>query len=121
MSDLRWFPPSLIDEAALDAAIRQLPRFGRFHYSVGLDSTQARALEVLHRYDNLGISFVTESQELGRGRAGRRWISPPASGLLFSTILPAELPNASLCAVGFWAALAVSDAISNVCSVTANM
>ena len=118
MSDLRWYPPTLIDEAALVSAIRDLPRFGSVRYSVGTDSTQLRALEVLHRLDVLGISFVTESQEVGRGRAGRRWSSPPAAGLLYSTILPVELSANALPAVGFWAALAVADAVASVCSVT---
>jgi BirA family biotin operon repressor/biotin-[acetyl-CoA-carboxylase] ligase len=121
MSDLRWYPPSLIDEAALGSAIRDLPRFGSVRYSVGTDSTQLRALDVLHRLDALGISFVTESQDVGRGRAGRRWSSPPASGLLLSTILPEELSTPSLPAVGFWAALAVRDAVAAVCSITLAM
>jgi BirA family transcriptional regulator, biotin operon repressor / biotin---[acetyl-CoA-carboxylase] ligase len=118
MSDLRWFPPKLIDEAELVSAIRCLPRFGSVRYSVGTDSTQSRAYDVLQRLDALGISFVTESQEVGRGRAGRRWSSPPAAGLLFSTILPAELSANALPAVGFWASLAVADAVAAVCSVT---
>jgi len=118
MSDLRWFPPTLIDEAALSSAIRDLPRFGSVRYSVGTDSTQSRALDVLHDLDALGISFVTESQDVGRGRAGRRWLSPIASGLLFSTILPHELDAASLPAVGFWTALCVVDSIASVCGVT---
>ena len=118
MSTLRWYPPTLIDETALRNVVRGLPRFGDVRYLVGTDSTQSRALEILHRLDALGISFVTESQDMGRGRSGRRWISPPAAGLLFSTILPAELRGASLPAVGFWAALAVADAVKSVCSVT---
>ena len=118
MSDLRWYPPSLIDEAALVAATRALPRFGSVRYSVGTDSTQLRALDVLHRLDALGISFVTESQDVGRGRRGRRWMSPPASSLLFSTILPLELRSPALPAVGFWSSLAVADAVASVCGIT---
>jgi BirA family biotin operon repressor/biotin-[acetyl-CoA-carboxylase] ligase len=38
--------------------------------------------------------------------------------LLFSTILPRELRGDSLPAVGFWASLAVADAVLNVCSIT---
>jgi BirA family biotin operon repressor/biotin-[acetyl-CoA-carboxylase] ligase len=121
MSGLHWFPPSLIDEAALGSAIRDLPRFGSIRYSVGTDSTQSRALEILHRLDALGISFVTESQEVGRGRAGRRWTSPPASGVLVSTILPLELRGGSLPAVGFWTALCVADAVDDVCRITLGM
>ena len=121
MSDLRSFPPSLIDEDALESGIRDLPRFGIVRYSVGTDSTQSRALDVLHDLDARGISFVTESQDTGRGRATRRWTSPIASGLLFSTILPAELSAASLPAVGFWSSLAIAHATESVCSVTLDM
>lgn len=121
MSDLRSFPPSLIDEDALESGIRDLPRFGIVRYSVGTDSTQSRALDVLHDLDARGISFVTESQDIGRGRAARRWTSPIASGLLFSTILPADLSTTSLPAAGFWSALAVARAVASVCGVTLDM
>jgi BirA family biotin operon repressor/biotin-[acetyl-CoA-carboxylase] ligase len=121
MSDLRSFPPSLIDEDALESGICDLPRFGVVRYSVGTDSTQSRALDVLHDLDAGGISFVTESQDVGRGRATRRWTSPIASGLLFSTILPADLSAASLPAVGFWSSLAIVHAAMSVCSVTLDM
>jgi len=121
MSDLRSFPPSLIDEDALESGIRDLSRFGVVRYSVGTDSTQSRALDVLHDLDARGISFVTESQDIGRGRAARRWTSPIASGLLFSTILPADLSASSLPAVGFWASLAIAKAVLSVCSVTLDM
>jgi len=121
MSDLRSFPPSLIDEDALESGIRDLPRFGVVRYSVGTDSTQSRALDVLHDLDARGISFVTESQDVGRGRATRRWTSPIASGLLFSTILPADLSAAALPAVGFWSSLAIAHAVTSVCSVTLDM
>src|SRR5215471_13498754 len=121
MSDLRSFPPSLIDEDALESGIRDLPRFGIVRYSVGTDSTQSRALDVLHDLDARGISFVTESQDVGRGRATRRWSSPIASGLLFSTILPADLSAASLPAVGFWSSLSIAHAVTSVCSVTLDM
>jgi BirA family transcriptional regulator, biotin operon repressor / biotin---[acetyl-CoA-carboxylase] ligase len=118
MPGLRWYPPSLIDEAALRSAIGGLRRFGGVRYSVATDSTQSRALEILHRLDALGISFVTESQDAGRGRGGRRWCSPPASGLLFSTILPADIRVASLPAVGFWASLCARQSVLNVTGVT---
>lgn len=121
MSDLRSFPPSLIDEDALESGIHDLPRFGVVRYSVGTDSTQSRALDVLHDLDARGISFVTESQDMGRGRAARLWTSPIASGLLFSTILPADLSAPSLPAVGFWSSLAVAHAAASVCDVTLDM
>ncbi len=107
------FPPVLLDEAAIAAGTRSLEKFGRIRYSVTVESTNACALESLYAYDALGISFVTEMQEAGRGRGGRTWTSPPAAGLLCSTILPAEIPNPSLAAVGFWTSLALRAAIDD--------
>lgn len=105
------FPPTLIDEAALQAAIGRLPRFGRIQYFVSVDSTNTQALAVIHQQHALGISFVTESQEYGRGRAGRRWFSPAGAGVYCTTILPVEVENRTLPAVGFWAGLAAASAI----------
>ena len=107
----------LLDEAAVASLADRLARFGRVRYSVSVDSTNARALESIHAYDALGISFVTEYQASGRGRAGRAWGSPPAAGLLCSTILPTEVPPAVLPAVGFWASLAARSAVLSVCGV----
>lgn len=111
------YPPKTLDYAVLAALADRFPRFGRVRYSVSVDSTNARALESIHAYDALGISFVTELQGVGRGRAGRVWESPPAAGLLCSTILPAEVPHQVLPSVGFWASLAAQQAIVEVCSV----
>lgn len=111
------YPPKTLDYAVLAALADRFPRFGRVRYSVSVDSTNARALESIHAYDALGISFVTELQGVGRGRAGRVWESPPTAGLLCSTILPAEVPQEALPAVGFWASLAARTAVLEVCSV----
>ncbi len=99
-----------LDLATLTSLVSALPRFGKFSYFASVDSTNALAAERLHTNDNFGISFVTESQTGGRGRAGRRWESPPGSGIYCSTILPADIPNRSLPSVGFWASLAVREA-----------
>jgi len=67
--------------------------------------------------DALGTSFVTESQEEGRGRAGRRWYSPAGAGIYCTTILPAELENRALPAVGFWASLSAVSAVRIECGI----
>lgn len=100
----------LLDLATLTSLVSALPRFGRFSYFTSVDSTNALAVERLYLHDSLGISFVTESQYKGRGRAGRTWESPAGSGIYLSTILPAELRSSALRAVGFWASLAVREA-----------
>ncbi|SRR5579872_816657 len=100
----------LLDLATLTSLVSALPRFGTFSYSASIKSTNAVALERLYSNDAFGISFVTETQTQGRGRAGRSWESPAGSGIYASTILPAELSAAALPAVGFWASLAVREA-----------
>lgn len=98
----------LLDMASIADQVSKLPRFGRIEYFVSVDSTNALALERLSiDSDSQTISFVTESQENGRGRSGRKWLSPPGSGLLLTTILPGDLPSRTLLAINFWAALAV--------------
>ncbi|MDQ6824737.1 MAG: biotin--[acetyl-CoA-carboxylase] ligase [Candidatus Eremiobacteraeota bacterium] len=103
-----------LDLASLRSQVSELPRFGRVEHFTSVRSTNAVAVERLYSNDSFGISFVTESQDEGRGRAGRAWFSPPQAGLLVSTILPSELPSRALPAVGFWAALAVREAVSKV-------
>ena len=100
-----------LDMVLLGSRILQFPRFNRVEYFTSIGSTNAVAVERLYHNDCFGISFVTESQTEGRGRAGRSWVSPPGAGLLASTILPSELPPKALPAVGFWAALAVRAAV----------
>lgn len=50
-----------------------------------------------------GSTWVAESQDSGRGRQGRAWISPPGENLLFSVLLrvpcpAARLPQLAICA-----------------------
>lgn len=115
------YPPTLLNEAALASLADRLTRFGRVRYSVSVDSTNARALASIQTYDALGISFVTEYQGVGRGRAGRAWESPPAAGLLCSTILPAEVSHLVLPAIGFWASLAAQSAVRSTSGVNTTL
>jgi BirA family biotin operon repressor/biotin-[acetyl-CoA-carboxylase] ligase len=65
-----------------------------------------------------GTTFVAEYQRAGRGRkAGRAWIAPPGSALLFTTILPHAVAVDALWAVPFWTALAVADGVEAACGV----
>jgi BirA family transcriptional regulator, biotin operon repressor / biotin---[acetyl-CoA-carboxylase] ligase len=111
----------LLDLATLTSLVSGLPRFGTFSYSASVESTNALALERLYTNDSFGISFVTETQTQGRGRAGRAWVSPAGSGLYMSTILPAELRARALPAVGFWASLAVREAVLGETGVTLDL
>jgi BirA family biotin operon repressor/biotin-[acetyl-CoA-carboxylase] ligase len=57
-----------------------------------IGSTNEEALRRARQGAPGGTIVVAESQTQGRGRKGRRWISPPGSGLYFSLILRPEQP-----------------------------
>jgi BirA family transcriptional regulator, biotin operon repressor / biotin---[acetyl-CoA-carboxylase] ligase len=58
-----------------------------------------------------GVVVFAESQTKGRGRLGRKWISPPEQGLWFSVLLRPQLPPASVTQLTIAAATAVARAI----------
>ena len=81
-------------------------------------STNDDAARLLGEPTAAGATLVAEFQTAGRGRkAGRSWIAPPGSALLFTTILPRAVAADALWAVPFWVALAVADGVEAGCGV----
>jgi BirA family transcriptional regulator, biotin operon repressor / biotin---[acetyl-CoA-carboxylase] ligase len=81
-------------------------------------STNDDAAALLGDPTAAGATLVAEFQTAGRGRkAGRAWIAPAGSALLFTTILPVNVAAGALWAVPFWAALAVADGVEEGCGV----
>jgi len=58
-----------------------------------------------------GVVVFAESQSKGRGRLGRKWISPAGQGLWFSVLLRPQVPPASVTQLTVAAATAVARAI----------
>jgi len=59
-----------------------------------------------------GAVLVADAQSAGRGRLGRRWVSPPGTSLSFSVLLrPAAVPPASRAWVPLLAGVAVAAAL----------
>ncbi len=57
-----------------------------------IGSTNEEALRRARLGAPAGTIVIAECQTQGRGRKGRRWISPPASGLYFSVLLRPDQP-----------------------------
>jgi len=106
-----------LDAAALAARVAPLPRFCNTRYLSSVDSTNAAALALFDDASAHGLTIVAEWQTAGRGRAGRVWTSPRGSGIMMSTIMPDDLPNAVLPALGYWTSLCVAEAIARSCGV----
>ncbi|NWJ45224.1 MAG: biotin--[acetyl-CoA-carboxylase] ligase [Chloroflexi bacterium] len=65
----------------------------RFSYFPSIDSTNLEARRYLNSTTNPqpGI-LVADLQLAGRGRLGRSWQAPPASGLMCTVVIPIETP-----------------------------
>jgi BirA family biotin operon repressor/biotin-[acetyl-CoA-carboxylase] ligase len=59
----------------------------RIEFFAEIGSTNDVAVERAASTDCEGIVVVADAQTAGRGRRGRTWFSPPASGLYVSTVL----------------------------------
>ena len=90
-------PSSLLPESVTP---RLRGRFGHPYLYVETCPSTQRLLGEEH---SEGAVALTEEQTEGRGRLGRRWLSPPGVSLLFSILLEppvetAQLPELSLVA-----------------------
>ncbi|HVN14943.1 MAG TPA: biotin--[acetyl-CoA-carboxylase] ligase, partial [Anaerolineales bacterium] len=75
-----------MDERTLQAALRDLP-LGGLHYFRSIGSTNDEALAWATENAPDFSLVVADEQTAGRGRAGRKWFTPPESALAFSLIL----------------------------------
>jgi BirA family biotin operon repressor/biotin-[acetyl-CoA-carboxylase] ligase len=98
----------MFDEAAVVARVAAT-RFARVRYVIETASTNDDAARELGSQAGHGSVLVAEHQTGGHGRRGRRWVSAPGSGLLFTVTLPEPIAASSLWAVPFWCALAVQE------------
>jgi BirA family biotin operon repressor/biotin-[acetyl-CoA-carboxylase] ligase len=84
-------------------------------------STNDEALSLAREGAPTGIMVVAESQERGRGRLGKEWLSPPAVGLYCSIILRPRLAPDALPRLTLAAGLAVSRAIEKTCCLAVRL
>ena len=64
-----------------------------------------------------GLTVVAGEQTGGRGRRGRSFVSPPGKGLYLSALLKPDCPLGEVPALTAWSAVAVCDAIEELCGV----
>jgi BirA family transcriptional regulator, biotin operon repressor / biotin---[acetyl-CoA-carboxylase] ligase len=90
-------------------------RFGRPYVYVEVCPSTQRLLMEEH---SEGAVALTEEQTEGRGRLGRRWLSPSGVSLLFSVLLEPDVETARLPELTVVAGEAVGDAIARVTGLT---
>ena len=81
------------------------------HHFYTLDSTNAKAYQLALDGAEEGEVVISESQEMGRGRLGRQWFSPPFLNLYLSVILRPDISPHHASLITLMAAVAVADAV----------
>ena len=76
-----------------------------------LSSTNDEALRLARTGAPAGDCVVADSQTAGRGRGGKRWVSPPGVALHFSVVLRPRLSPGELPLVTLACGVAVAEAI----------
>ena len=84
------------------------------HHFQTIDSTNSKAFQLALQGAEEGEVVIAESQDKGRGRLGRPWVSPPFLNLYLSVILRPALPPRQASLLTLMAAVATADAVREV-------
>jgi BirA family biotin operon repressor/biotin-[acetyl-CoA-carboxylase] ligase len=90
----------------------------RLLYLPEVESTNVLAMNLAHERPEEGLVVLTDSQTAGKGRQGRRWVDTPGCNILSSTLLRPQFSPHLLVMI---ASLAVVEAISSACGVSATI
>ncbi len=82
-----------------------------FHYFAEIDSTNTYARCLAEHGAREGGLVIAESQTEGRGRHGKRWVSPPNVNLYFSVVLRPKLAPARAPQITLMAAVALAETL----------
>jgi BirA family biotin operon repressor/biotin-[acetyl-CoA-carboxylase] ligase len=112
----------VLDAARLNIALGSPPGLWREVRVVEeTGSTNADLLAQARSGAGEGLVLVAEAQTSGRGRMGRRWISPPRRSLTFSVLLRPAVPAGRLGWLPLLAGVAVASALQQTAGVDARL
>ena len=109
-----WLNPEAIE---LHLATRRLGRPLVVYHETG--STNDRARQAAQGGAAEGLTIFAETQMAGRGQHGRRWLSPPGTGLWFTVLLRSTLPPENYPQLVQAAALSTAEALDRYMTVPA--
>ena len=111
-----------LDAAGLNGALAPWPGLWREVRVVEeTGSTNADLLAAARGGAGEGLVLVAEAQTSGRGRMGRRWVSPPRRSLTFSVLLRPAVPPGLLGWAPLLAGVAVASALERTAGVDARL
>lgn len=110
-----------LDVARVQAALRTQIIGQRIVYHASLGSTNDLAKELAEAGAAEGTLVIADEQTSGRGRLGRRWLSPPRLNLLLSLIFRPTLSPSQVQRLTMICSLAAADAIRQVAGLEAQI
>ncbi len=113
--------PDLISTATLAPFLRTKILGHTLYTYQTIDSTNTEAKRCSMQGAVHGSVFVSEEQTGGKGRLGRKWISPPGAGLWFTLLLRPDCPPTEAANMTLVSGLAVCRAIRNLYGLDARI
>lgn len=92
----------------------------RVYYFDSIDSTQNQAIKIASDETDNGTVIIAEKQTSGKGRLGRKWISPKG-GIWFSIILHPKFDISVITLFPIASALALSNAIEKTLNIKSEL
>jgi len=103
--------PDLLLPSEIDPLLRTEWMGKKVHYFNSVHSTNSTAYQLALDGAKEGEVVIGESQEKGRGRLGRQWVSPPFLNLYLSVVLRPKIPPHQASLITFMAAVAAAETI----------
>jgi len=103
--------PLDIDEVERGLVTKRLGK--RVHYFGEIDSTNVYAHQLAEEGAAEGEIVIAEGQTLGKGRMGRKWVSPPYLNLYLSVIIRPELPPVHAPQINLMSAVALAETVQS--------
>lgn len=98
-------------------------KFGKkaVHYYDSISSTNDRAYELAEAGEPEGALVIAESQTHGKGRIGRKWVSPKGTGIYMSLIVRPDVETDEIPTITLIAAAGIISALKRVYGLEAKM
>ena len=112
--------PDIINSGEILARLPE-GRSGDIHVLPTVGSTNTKLKDYARLNAPAGTVVLAEEQTGGKGRRGRAFVSPSGSGIYLSYLLNPASGRESISEITAWTAVAVRDAISEVCGVTCDI
>lgn len=109
--------PDLVEPGELSSRLPPETIFRAFEHFPVTDSTNSRATGLAEKGAPEGTVVTADEQTSGRGRMGRRWVSPPGLNLYVSLLLRPPIEPVRAPQMTMLTAVALAEGVEDACNV----